>query len=557
MIFCPKEETLKNGTLRVHSASDRWDIDLVGVGREAVLIITNTSIDFVDCLIGNCYEQTIIIKNVGDVNYPVSFKLEKEDSDIDFIPQSLVMQPFSEGHVIVAFSPTKEQKRSTYLNVLSPYSSNRLPLNLHSGTAELSFECDVLDFGLFEMTCDPEMELIMTNVGSIKSSFFIQDLVKPSRFYIEPVKGIIHGQEQIPIRIKHQMHSISHFSDTITIQTDLLDTKYELTVKGQCEESLMRPEEFTNVSMGVCPVMEVTTKRIKFTNYGKFPISFEIKATYPLKVAPTTGVVDGEGTGFVNVIWTPSGAYELRTQLIMKTNIGLFTINVKGKSTFPELALEKDRLDFGVAAVGHEYSQTINLVNASKVPLFFNIPQLDSDEFTCDVVKGKLEAKESQPVSITFKPIKYKRYHAKIIVECRGVNFKEITVVGIGGFHSLRLESPRLNLQKISCHVHYTHFVPLNNLGELFLKPEFTVEYVKGDGLVSMVDCDDMLYPMTVVKYPFTIALNSIGEFEANILIHLYEEQNLKFNVKGLFSLVDFHSQQPELELTCQVIVAR
>ena len=419
--------------MTISTATEKWEIELVGVGREAVLIITNTSVDFVDCIIGNCYEQRLVIKNVGDVNYPVSFQLDKEEPDVEFIPKSLVMQPFSEIHVIVAFTPTRDLKKNTILTVSSPYSISKLPMSFHSGYATLEFEKDVLDFGLFERRTNPLLKLKFKNTGTIKTSFLIKDKVRPSRFILEPYRGLILPQETKDITIRHIRHDVATFKETLNVTTDLIDFLKTVEIRGQSEEAILHAEEFSSVNMGICPVMDISTFKLKFKNYGRYPIDYDFKSSYPLRVTPTTGRIKGFETGEVSILWNPSGAYELKSQLNMVTNIGVYNISVRGKSTFPELHIGRNHMDFGVCAIGHMYSQIVKISNQGKVPLTFNIPTPSLGVYSISEKSGVLIPKQVKDIQINFMPNALEKYNTNILVECKRISIKEITLVGAGG----------------------------------------------------------------------------------------------------------------------------
>jgi hypothetical protein len=148
--------------------------------------------------------------------------------------------------------------------------------------------------------------------------------------------------------VKHIRNDVSQFIENLIITTDLIDYARTVEIRGHSEESILRPEEFSTVNMGVCPVLDVSVSKLKFNNYGKYPVTFEVKASYPLKVNPMSGTVPELGQGEISIMWNPSGAYELKSQLTMVTNIGSYIINVRGKSTFPDLRLLKSHIDFGM-----------------------------------------------------------------------------------------------------------------------------------------------------------------------------------------------------------------
>jgi hypothetical protein len=451
IVFFPKEEHSKTGLITISTATEKWEIELVGVGREAVLIITNTSVDFTDCIIGNCYEQRLVIKNVGDVNYPVSFQLDKEEPDVEFVPKSLVMQPFSEIHVIVAFTPTRDLKKSTILTVSSPYSTSKLPMSFHSGHATLEFEKDILDFGLFERRTNPTLKLRFKNAGMIKTSFMIKDKLKPSRFIIEPFKGLIMSQETREITLRHIRHDVATFKETICVTTDLVDYLKNIEIRGQSEEAILHPDEFSSVNMGICPVMDISTYKLKFKNYGRYPIDYEFKSSYPLRVNPTTGRIKGFETGEVCILWNPSGAYELKSQVNMVTNIGVYNISVRGKSTFPELHIAKNHMDFGVCAIGHTYTQLVRISNQGKVPLAFNIPIPPLSVYSVTERSGTLVPKAIKDIQINFIPAALEKYNTNILVECKRISVKEITLVGAGGTLKWDVQPSTVYLGIISC----------------------------------------------------------------------------------------------------------
>lgn len=150
IVFHPTVENPPAGRLCVGTKNQSWDIELIGSGREAVLIVSRISMEFVECIVGNEYEQKLSFKNIGDVNYPVEFRTEPELPDITFDPPAVVLKPFGEGHVTVKFKPRQELQGTYDLVVSSPYSVHLIPVTLHSGIVAIDFSAASLDFGMFE-----------------------------------------------------------------------------------------------------------------------------------------------------------------------------------------------------------------------------------------------------------------------------------------------------------------------------------------------------------------------------------------------------------------------
>ena len=446
LVFNPHEENPSPGSLNISTISETFEIELIGLGREAVLIVSKVALEFSECLIGNTYEQKVGLKNIGDVNYPVTCHLEKEFPDIQFSPPVLTINPFSENFVTVTYTPSHQTKSTIVLTLSSPYSTHKVPIMVHAGIAQLEFSQTELDFGMFERTTKPSMVMTMRNTGTVKTNFLIKDSVKPSIFSIEPYKGIVHPKKSVDVKVYHIKHEVSHFDEKLSIRTDLVDKIYHMRVTGRCEETVLHSNEFSLLNLGVCPVLEPTTKPIQFKNYGKFPLRFQIQSAYPLKVTPTEGMVDGEGTGTIHVTWSPSGGYELRTQLMLITNIGKYQILVRGKSMFPDITVSTNQLDFGVCAAGFPYSQYFIIENRGKVKLNFVIPPCKEPSYVSAISQGTLEPKESKRVDLLFTPRLLGKLPGSFIVDVKGIHYKEVLMSGIGGTLDLGIDPLAIDL---------------------------------------------------------------------------------------------------------------
>ncbi|KAJ3172958.1 hypothetical protein HDU88_004416 [Geranomyces variabilis] len=543
IVFSPHEESPAPGRLIVGTAAESWEIELIGLGREAVLIVSKVALEFSECLIGNSYEQKLGLKNVGDVNYPVTFKLEREFPDIEFLPASLVIHPFSESTVTVAYTPTRETKSTVVLTVSSPYSTHKVPLLLHAGTAFLEFDSEVLDFGMFERTTAPSVRLSVTNVGTVRTSYSVRDTVRPSMFTIGHSKGILQPGRTVSVTITHIKHEVAQFAERLVVRTDLIDKLYYITVKGQCEEALLRAEEFNVCNMGVCPVLENTTKPISLTNYGRFPLEFNVKSSYPLKVAPSSGTIVGGEESTFNVTWNPSGGYELRTHIAMVTNIGTFNIQVRGKAAFPELVIKNMYLDFGVCAVGHMYKEVFTLTNKGKVPVHFSIPPSREASYTVGTTAGTLDMKESMDIEAFFKPASTGKFAHTFLVECKGINYKEVVVVGIGGAMKLEFSPPALDLGRCPCDLRVFHSITLMNKGDVILFIDFKMAEETADCKITMPD-PLVLRPSRSARCFFGVTIAKIGRFQAKILVCTKERtHSVSLTGSGIKIVLDPRSQ--------------
>ena len=445
IIFSPSEENPPSRKLEIGTLTETWSIELVGQGREAVLIVSKTTMEFSECLIGNSYEQTLELKNVGDVNYPISFKLEQDCPDIEFTPDHIVVAPFSEGKVTISFTPTKPGKSQILLIISSPYSNHRIPITLNSGTAILEFSEDIVNFGLFEKTTKPTAVLKVKNTGTCSTSYSIRDCAKPSSFALVNNLGLLGPGKSVDVLISYTKHTVGNFRETLSCKTDLISKLYYVQVVGQCEEAVVHADELNLVNLGVCPILETASVQFNIRNYGNFPLSFAIKAPYPLKLNPSKGLVPGSKTQQVSLIWTPTGQNELRTQLNISTNIGNFITLVRGKSSFPDIGIKNPTIDFGVCAVGYKYTETATIKNKGVVALNYYIPKPNDVCYEVENSSGTLLPKEERDVEISFTPPSIGRFASSILIECRGMNYKEIIVSGIGATLGLSITPPEFD----------------------------------------------------------------------------------------------------------------
>ncbi|KAJ3359643.1 hypothetical protein GGF32_009093 [Allomyces javanicus] len=550
LVFNPRSESPAPGKLLVGNSNEWYDIQLTGVGREAVLIVTKVILDFADCLIGNTYTQKLGLKNVGDVNYPVSFKLEAKDPLLEFIPSSMTIQPFSESTVQIVYKPAQELKLHTSLSIISPYSVNTVPVILHAGFARLTLSDERIDFGMFEKSTRPSRAFTIRNTGSVNIAYSVRQNTKPHLFQLTNPKGTIPAGKEVVIVASYVQAKVGHFAETLVIKTELQSAQYAIKILGQCEEAIVKYDEFQVLNMGTCPVLEATSKPLTITNYGKFPLKYQIKNAYPIKIMKAAGEVPGESTEKIMVVWNPSGGYELRTQLHLVTNVGTFQIIVRGKASFPELVLQNNYFDFGVCAVGSIYTETLELFNKGKVALHWSIPNV-RDCYSVSCAQGTLGPKEGKNVLITFRPTAVGRYGSSFIIESKGLNFKEVALIGVGGVMVVDIPS-NVEIGQCPCdHPILKSFV-ITNRGDVPLHASFdTPPPTSADS--SLGTCPLVSLPPSMVVGPgkaakvhFSIKATIVGPLETRLLVKT-RERSYTVHMRGVGVKINLSSHVTEL----------
>jgi hypothetical protein len=155
-------------------------------------------------------------------------------------------------------------------------------------------------------------------------------------------------------------------------------------------------------------------------------------------VHPLNLTVNGGESQEIHVSWYPSGAYELRSVVKLQTNVGPFDVTVRGKALLPELLLKNNAIDFGVCAIGHTYDARVAISNKGKVPLHWNLPQ-GKDGFSFPKDRGTVNGGASEDIIVQFSPSALGRKMTTFLLECRGLNFKELHMSGVGGNAGLQV----------------------------------------------------------------------------------------------------------------------
>jgi len=455
LMFYPKEEKPPSGKLIIASFYESWEIELVGCGKESVIIFSKQNLIFENCIIGNSYEQKLILKNIGDVNYPLSFSTDYSRNDITFDPEDLVIDPYMEKEVIVTYTPSTIDYTTIKLKAESPYSINELPITIASGTVKLEFNMTDFDYGVFEKNTRPCKVLIIKNNGTMKTSFAIVEKNNKLNVRLSTARGIIKAGETTEIKVSLINNEIGVIDYKLLIYTDLLNDEKLITIHGVCEESIVNPEEFKLIEMGVNPTNVQVIKPLIIRNYGKFPLSYTILYSYPLKVSRKIGVIDGNDEHIINVIWIPNSGYELRSTLTLETNIGNFSVLVRGKSAFPEVTINRLFIDYGVKAINNEHKESFEISNNGIVPLKWKAYQSRANPcFYISQESGSLNVNDKTTLDIYFKPTTNTKFTSSYIIECKGRSYKEINMVGIGGLINIAMHPKEYNIGKLFYYYH-------------------------------------------------------------------------------------------------------
>jgi len=444
LIFKPESEQPTPATVSIITPLENYEINLSGVGKDAMIIISSLYLEFNDCIIGNQYEQKVMFRNTGDVIYPVKMELNDILPGIKFLPDNFSIMPFSTFEVGIQFKPTVEINKNIFVDVNSPYSKNQIRLKLHSGYVKLLIEKSVFNFGMFEVDTEPKMKFDIKNVGTIGTHYSIVHRGSNSNIQFTNRTGFIKPNDYNTVKMSYTnpYKHFGPFTETFDIKSDLFNSVVSFKVIGDCNHALIHPQEINNIDLGLCPIFESTKKSITLKNYGKFPLTFKMKVVYPIQCNVTKGYLNGGESQVIKFSWMPTGGYLLHSTATLSSNAGNYILSIVGKGTLPKIDISTEKIDYGICALNCTYEKVITISNVGLVKFKWSIQQQTQD-FELSVKEGELNIKESIDVIVRFTPKGLKCYQSCLNIECKGLTNREIQLVGVGGTMKFYI-SPRI-----------------------------------------------------------------------------------------------------------------
>jgi len=434
LIFKPDNEQPPPATVSIITPLENYEINITGVGKDAMIIISNLYLEFNDCIIGNQYEQQVSFRNTGDVNYQIKMELKDLIPGIKFIPDNFTIPPYSTYEVTIQFKPTVEINKDIFVDVNSPYSKNQIRLKIHSGYVKLLIEKDIFDYGMFETNSVPKIKFDIKNVGSIGTHYSIVHRNSDSNIQFSNKTGFIRPNDFTTVKMFYISNNkqFGPFVEVFDILYDLINSSVPFKVIGDCNHALIHPQEINSVDLGLCPIFEHTKKSITLKNYGKFPLTYKIKVVYPILCNVIKGVLNGNESQVIKFSWMPTGGYVLHSTATLSSNAGNYPISITGRGTLPKINISSEKIDYGICALNCTYEKILTIKNVGLVKFKWSVQQQNQD-FILSNKDGELNVNESVDIKINFTPRNLKCYQSILYLECKGLTSREIQLVGVGG----------------------------------------------------------------------------------------------------------------------------
>ncbi|ORX52588.1 hypothetical protein BCR36DRAFT_411476 [Piromyces finnis] len=534
LVFKPENENPPPATVSLITPLENYEINLNGVGKDAMIIISSLYLEFNDCIIGNQYEQKVTIRNTGDVIYPVQMEYNDILPGIKFSPDKFQIMPYSSFEVGIQFKPTVEINKNIFVDVNSPYSKNQIRLKLHSGYVNLMIEKSVFNFGMFELNSTPKIKFNIKNVGTIGTHYSIVHRGNNSNIQFTNRTGFIKPNEISMIKMTY-VNSNKHFgpfSESFDIKSDLFDSYVAFKVIGDCNHALIHPQEINNIDLGLCPIFEYTKKNIILKNYGKFPLTYKLKVVYPIQCNVSKGTLNGNESQVIRFSWIPTGGYMLHSTATLSSNAGNYTLSIVGKGTLPKINISTNKIDYGICAMNCVYEKTLTIVNVGLVKFKWNIQQQNHD-FELSMKEGELNVSESVDIVIKFTPKYLKCYQSILYLECKGLTSREIQLIGIGGTMKFYISPRIINMGICPNGLLTTGSFTIKSKGEVTVYTNFSEGKRSNPNNILMAPKSVILPPGKSEECKFDILPNDEGQFEYRLVIST-KEKTYRIKIIGM-----------------------
>lgn len=166
---------------------------------------------------------------------------------------------------------------------------------------------------------------------------------------------------------------------------------------------------------------------------------------------------------------------------------------------------------------------------------------------------GVLGPKEEKDIKVGFLPVSIGRFSASLVIECKGVSFKEVALSGIGAVMKLKVLPEIVDLGtthiflthkgRCSYKLETTHIITLKNMGDVTVYASFQHEKNGSSEACELICPEDVeIKPRDTVRCPYAVIVNEIGRFQTTLMI-CTREKVYKVPIFGVSIRIDLSSK--------------
>ncbi|KMS93891.1 hypothetical protein BVRB_026880, partial [Beta vulgaris subsp. vulgaris] len=140
------------------------------------------------------------------------------------------------------------------IRLSSIYSENDVSVPVTTGTAEISLDTDLVDFGQFQKGFHCSRSVTIRNSGTISVAFRLHSSRDPDQldFTVSRWRGLLVPDRDVEIIFKTKLAQLGAFEDELCLETQLDGKRHFIRVCGQCDTPIVDPAKFHRVDFGLC-----------------------------------------------------------------------------------------------------------------------------------------------------------------------------------------------------------------------------------------------------------------------------------------------------------------
>ena len=383
--FAPKSDSAATASLTITSdASDSpLTIPLSGIGTQAQLSATPSSINFGTVVKGTSNSQTITLQNTG--NTPLTFSQVTPSGTgftITGISTSTVIPPGGSVTFNVIFTPGSTATTSGTVTLTTNGTPSSLVITLsgagstakaNPGTGVLSASSTSLSFGNVAVGGTGAQSVSLTNTGTaavnISTATISLGAVSFAIVGGSPSGSIPVGQST-SVQVQFAPKSGGAVTGSMTITSDASDSPLTIPLSGTGTQAHLSATP-SSVNFGTVVRGTSNSQTITLQNTGNSPLTFSQVTPsgtgFTITGISTSTVIPPGGSVTFNVIFTPGSTATANGSVTLATNGTpsslVITLSGAGSTATVQLGANPTSLSFNTVQVGNSSSLTSTLTN--------------------------------------------------------------------------------------------------------------------------------------------------------------------------------------------------
>ena len=383
--FAPKSDSAATASLTITSdASDSpLTIPLSGIGTQAQLSATPSSINFGTVVKGTSNSQTITLQNTG--NTPLTFSQVTPSGTgftITGISTSTVIPPGGSVTFNVIFTPGSTATTSGTVTLTTNGTPSSLVITLsgagstakaNPGTGVLSASSTSLSFGNTAVGGTGAQSVSLTNTGTAAVNISTATISSGAASFAivggSPSGSIPVGQST-SVQVQFAPKSGGAVTGSMTITSDASDSPLTIPLSGTGTQAHLSATP-SSVNFGTVVRGTSNSQTITLQNTGNSPLTFSQVTPsgtgFTITGISTSTVIPPGGSVTFNVIFTPGSTATTNGSVTLATNGTpsslVITLSGAGSTATVQLGANPTSLSFNTVQVGNSSSLTSTLTN--------------------------------------------------------------------------------------------------------------------------------------------------------------------------------------------------